>query len=189
MEAASKGADQAFWTWFAANADKLPADKVAAVNQIQAQLDKDDPDVFAEVVFDPAGNTLVLTADGKKDRFPDVKRIAAAAPKIAKWSIVAFRQRDHELMPLTMNGRALDPKLVKFTSKPNGAQLDIRVFIPDYTDGDEALGNLAFLALDHAVGEYDVETKLGGITLESLASAPPDAAPLAQLPAAVDALH
>jgi hypothetical protein len=87
------------------------------------------------------------------------------------------------------DGKKLEVAALRYTSVRNAGQLDIDVFVPGYTDADKALANLVFVALDHTLGEYDVETKLAGITLHPLAQAPADARPLADLPAAVDAIN
>src|SRR5213082_893698 len=44
-------ADRTFWAWFTANASSLGDDKdpVATVGRIQTELDKVDPDVYAEL--------------------------------------------------------------------------------------------------------------------------------------------
>jgi hypothetical protein len=53
-------------------------------------------------------------------------------------------------------------------------------------DAIKTMGQMAFLALDHALGEYDVETKVGAIDLLPLDRAPKSAQPLADLPARID---
>jgi hypothetical protein len=45
---------------------------------------------------------------------------------------------------------------------------------------------MVFIALDHAIGEYDVDAKLGLIDMLPQTQAPATAKPLAQLPSDVD---
>lgn len=54
------------------------------------------------------------------------------------------------------------------------------VFVPGYTERD---AKLAYIALDHVVGEYDVETRIGSISIANTDHVPPLAKPLADLPA------
>jgi hypothetical protein len=208
---APPSADQVFWKWFENHAITLAGmkDPVEIVNQIQAELDKAEPDVFAELGSSGSDRLLVLTADGKKDRFDAVKQLYAARPTVAGWKIVAFRQRDDAAEHVTqldkskpeqtapgigaptsieMNGKKLDRASLRYTSAPHGDKLDIDVYIPGYTEADKTLASLAFVALDHTLGEYDVEMKIGGIDLHALTEAPATAHPLTDLPREVDAL-
>src|SRR5207302_5147843 len=114
-------------------------------------------------------------------------RLVAARPTVAGWNIVAFRQRDGGIQ-LAIKDRTLDPATVRFTAAANDDKLDLDVFVPGYTETDKTLANLAFLALDHTLGEYDVEMKLAGITLHAGTEAPASARPLKDLPALVDAM-
>jgi hypothetical protein len=47
---------------------------------------------------------------------------------------------------------------------------------------------IAFLFLDQALGEYDVETRIGEIRIEDTSKAPPKAYPLKELPVRFDEL-
>jgi hypothetical protein len=179
----------AFWKWFEANAETLRKrdDIQATMLTINGQLDKVDPSVFAEVGRDGDKLALVITADGDKSLFPVVEQIHAARPTVAGWTVVAFRQRDKSGFTIKMNGKEVKPSQVKFVGAPSGGKLDVELFIPGFTTTDE-MGALGFILLDHAVGEYDMETRIGGIDFAPLSKAPANAKPLTQLPAMVDAL-
>ena len=185
----TRAAIATFWTWFGAHAKALhdDPDLRATMQTISDQLDKIECDVFAEIAQQADTRTLVLTADGKKEHFPLIKDIYAARADAAGWKVVAFRQRTPpaEAMPIEIDGKTLDPKTMKFTAKKNGDKLDIVVFVPGFTTIDD-LGSGAFVVLDHTVGEYDLETKIGAIDWQSTKKAPADARPLVELPKMVD---
>ncbi|MBK7401248.1 MAG: hypothetical protein IPJ34_34585 [Myxococcales bacterium] len=61
-----------------------------------------------------------------------------------------------------MNGRKLEPKAMKFIAERHGALFDVTVYVPGFTTRED-FGNILFIALDHVVGEYDMETRIGGI--------------------------
>jgi len=181
-----------FWKWFTEHAAELRAEKdlKKTMDGISAELETAYPGVFAEIGGAKDDRTLVLSVDGKKDLFPHVQELYAARPTVTGWTIVAFRQRakpgDPELT-IEMGNQKLDPGKVRFVGTPAGGKLDIDVFIPGFTTNEE-MGQLGFLILDHAVGEFDMETKIGGIEFAALDKAPASAKPLAELPAMVDAL-
>ena len=90
-------------------------------------------------------------------------------------------------MPIRIGTVEVDPSALKFTAARNGAKLDVEVFVPGSLSENER-GRIGFLLLDHTLGEYDVETKIGGITFHALADAPTAAKPFAQLTSEVDAI-
>lgn len=182
----------AFWAWFVAHADALRADKdvVKTMETIGAELEKAHPGVFAEIGADGDNRMLVLSVDGKKDLFPAVLEIFAARPTVSGWSIVAFRQRakpGDQALNIDMGGKKIAPTDLRFVATPAGGKLDVVVYIPGYTT-DEEMGSLGFVLLDHMLGEYDVETKIGAIEFHPLTQAPRDAKPFPELPKMVDAL-
>jgi hypothetical protein len=186
---ASAGASKAttqFWSWFAEHAAALhdDPDLRATMETISEQLEKVDPGVFAEIGKEGDDRVLVLTVDGKKELFPTVKEIHAARPKVPGWKIVAFRQRA-EPMAIEMNGKKLDPKTIKVLARKDDDKLGLTVYIPGFTTLDD-FGMGPFIVLDHTVGEYDMETKIGAIDFTSTDKVPDDARPLSELPAILD---
>jgi hypothetical protein len=183
----------AFWAWFEKNAATLRAEKDLrrTMDTISAELGKVHPEVFAEIAgFGRLGDDreLVISVDGKREVFPVVQEIYAARPKVAGWTIVAFRPRRDPTDPfvIEMNGKKLDARSMKFTAARNGDKLDVAVFVPGFTTLEE-LGGVAFILLDHLVGEYDMETRIGGISFAAIDQAPTNARPLVDLPTVLDA--
>lgn len=181
----------AFWRWFAANAAALRADTdlQQAMERIGAELERVDPGVIAEIAKDGDKRTLILSADGDKDLFPVVQAVYARRPTVEGWEIVAFRPRSDLSNSIEMEGSKVKKMSdVKFIAERAGDKLDVRLFIPAYTE-TEQMQLIGFLLLDHAVGEYDMETKIGGVEFDSIAHAPRSAKSLTELPALVDALE
>lgn len=185
--ASAETAEARFWKWFVQNADALHAepDLRKVMERISDELAKVDKGVFAEIGSDGDERLLVMSVDGDKKLFPVVERLYAARPKIEGWKIVAFRQRDKDLTVIEMSGRKLDPKAMKFVAERKAELLDVTIYIPGFTSAKE-FGSILFIALDHTVGEYDMETRIGGIDWAKLESAPPDARPLSELPKLID---
>ncbi len=179
----------AFWRWFSAHAADLGKEPnmQATMETISAELEKLYPGVFAEIGKNGDELTLVLSVDGNKKLFPQVQELYAARPTVPRWKVVAFRQRDADFA-VEMNGTKIEPKSVKFVGEPAQGKLDITVYLPGYKQGDENLGKIGFILLDHTIGEYDMETKTAGIDFAALDTAPAKAKPLTDLPAMVDAI-
>jgi len=183
---------RSFWSWFADHGAELRAepDIRTTMERITAELAKVDPGVVAEIGTDGADRQLVLTADGKRANFPGVQKIYAARPTVPGWTIVAFRQRPKPGSPplrIDLAGGRISPDDVKFIATPSGSQLDVVLYIPMSGSHDE-LGTVGFLLLDHTIGEYDSEMKVGQIDFATIDKAPANARPLTALPAVVDGL-
>jgi hypothetical protein len=182
-----------FWKWFVQHAVELRTDEDMqhAMERIGVELAKVDAGLIAEVAADGDARTLVISADGNPDLFPAVQRVYGSRPtKIDGWSVVAFRPRmkpGEEGFVLKFGDRELAARDLKFVATPAGKKLDIAVFVPGYTTREET-GPVAYLLLDHVVGEYDMETKIGVIDFASIDEAPGAARPLNELASAVDAL-
>jgi hypothetical protein len=178
-----------FWAWFSDHAAELrkTRDLRVLMEAISAELEKAYPGVFAEIGEDSDQLLLVISADGDKKLFPQVQELYAARPSVAGWKIVAFRQRDPSFA-IEMEGKRVDPKTAKFVGTPGDGTLDIHVYLPGWKQDDEVARKLGYIVLDHVVGEYDMETRIGGIEFAALEVAPATAKPLTELPAMVDAI-
>mgnify|MGYP001594626882 CR=1 FL=1 len=181
-----------FWKWFTETAETLRAesDLRKTMERITGELAKAYQGVLAEIGSDGDDRLLVLSADGIKDLFPAVQELYAARPIVKGWTIVAFRQPAKPGAPtltIEMGDQKIEPAQLKFVATPAGAKLDLEVYIPGFTTNEE-MGQIGFVILDHVLGEYDMETKVGGIRFAALAEAPAAARPLAELPALIDAL-
>jgi hypothetical protein len=179
-----------FWPYFSAHADQLRAEPLeAAMDQLQRAAEVAHHGVIIEMASLHDERTLVLSADGDRAAFPEVQALYAARPTVPHWTIVAFRQRDpaRPIQPITSgSGATFDPNPIRFVPDPTKAgKLDVALFVPNYTEHDAAM---VYIALDHLIGEYDVEAKLGAISITTADRVPAFAKPIAELPSDVDAL-
>lgn len=184
---AERDATTQFWSWFQAEAPRLLADKDLrrVMKEINDHLEPKHRGVFVEVGDDKQGRRLVISSDGKKELFPVVQEVYTARPAVPGWNIVAFRQRDRETFVIEMSGLKLDPRLMKVATEREEDKLSIVVFVPNLVRSKEMLQAL-YIVLDHTIGEYDMETRIGGIDFEPIEKASPDAKPLSDLPKIID---
>ena len=54
---------------------------------------------------------------------------------------------------------------VEYSLLTSRTEVGLYLYIPGYTEGDSRFGQCGFLLLDEALGEYDVEMKLGLIKM------------------------
>lgn len=180
-----------FWKWFSDHAAALAAEKDLKVimERVNTQLAKVNSEVFAEIGIEGDDHLLVITADGIRALFPVVQQVYRARPGVPGWKIVAFRQRSKpgKAFSVEMGGRKVSPADVRFVAETAGSKLAVRVFLPGFDHTDQ-MKQIAYVLMDNAVGEYDMETKIGEIGFAPLDAAPAGAKPLTELAAAVDAL-
>lgn len=189
---ASKSTLGKFWKWFVEHEAELfdfESDPERIFRQLQAALHRVHSDLTFEFGPKQATREFVISAGGIKSAFPAVVALAKAAPDLPKWQVTAFRPRREAVGIVEFQGKGVDPKDVQFSLLDGGRIAGIHLFIPGYREGDKPLAQIAYLMLDEALGEYDVETRLGLIEVLS-PETPTDEEryPLTELPERFDAL-
>jgi hypothetical protein len=132
---------------------------------------------------------FVVSAGGMQRAFPAVSSLVNSAPPLNRWQVTAFRQRRPISNIVQFRDKRVDPKSVEFVLLDNGKIAGIYLFIRGFREDDVDLKQIGYLLLDEALGEYDVEARLGLIKM-----LPPDAQtsgerhPLVKLPVLFDKL-
>jgi len=159
--------EQDFWNWFRANDATLfnfEQNREETFDRLAAAMKKIHPSLTFE--FGPVKNgtrEFIISADGIRDAFPAVERLYAAAPKLDHWIWIKFRPRKPP-MDIEYGGVKVKADDVFCTIEPDGTKAGITLYIRGYEQAKEkTYGGIAFLILDQALGEYDVETKVGFI--------------------------
>ncbi|HEX7961092.1 MAG TPA: hypothetical protein VF493_14300 [Terriglobales bacterium] len=188
----SKSTQGNFWKWFVEHEAELfdfEADQERIFRQLQAALHRVHPDLTFEFGPKDGRREFVISAGGIKSAFPAVVALAKAAPELPKWQVTAFRPRREAVGIVEFQNKRVDPKDVQFSLLDDGRKAGMHLFIPGYRESDKALAQIAYLMLDEALGEYDVETRLGLIEVLS-PETPTDEKryPLTELPERFDAL-
>jgi hypothetical protein len=170
--AAPRTNEQRFWDWFVANDARLLAldatkvkEREAMFDEIAAELQKVGADLTFEIGprSSDGKRDFVISAGGIVSAFPRVKALTAAAPAMAHWNIVEFRPRRYPVSAVAIDDVKLDPKRVFYELSPQGEKLAIVVCIAGMVESSVVFKQAGYVLLDEALGEYDVETKVGGI--------------------------
>lgn len=166
-----KNIKEEFWNWFLRNQIKLENfisskdPDYSIYNQLTQKLKKFHNLLVPEITIDEEDNfILIITPDGKKDGINATKEIVEAAPSIKGWKIKKFRQATDNI---TLNFQGLefgfeDVKIYRQFDFEN-ERADITVLIKNFDENDERYIALAFLYLDHILGEFNVLTRIGEI--------------------------
>ncbi len=181
-----------FWQWVQKNearlAEAAAKDPVPVMKELQDRLDAEEEDLVIELALGETPPSIVISADGNSALFGAVKRVAAAAPKLKSWKVIAFRPRRPFDGTLEIDDAKF--KLSDFSFRELGravGKIDLEIAVRGRTRlNAEQVDRAAFLVLDTVLGEYDTETKIGVI---DFVSAPTKAhRPLNELAAIVDKL-
>jgi hypothetical protein len=162
-----------FWDWFTrheAELFDLEKDQEGIFDKLIAALRKVHQDLVFE--FGPqkqeAGRErreFVISAGGIKSAFPAVISLRDTAPDLLRWYITAFRPRRPTINIVEIGDKRVDPKDVQFTLLSDGKIAGLHLFIPDFRENDYTLKQIGYLMLDEALGEFDVEARLGLIKM------------------------
>ncbi len=186
-------AARAFWGWFAANAPRLQAYRKGP-DPVLAELAGELAGVHAGLTFElgplvEGCRDFIVSADGLRKLFPEVRALIAAAPAIPGWRIVAFRQRRQDPVVVRVDKLKIEGGDVWFRAERDGPRAGLFLFVRDLTEENfKVLGGAVMILLDAALGEYDTETKVGFIEWAELPGDPAAAGlrPFRELSLAVD---
>lgn len=166
-----KDTKKEFWDWFVKNKTKLEefikSDNrdYSIYNQLTNKLQGFNKLLFPEITIDENDNfVLIITPDGIKEGMIPTKEIVDSAPLVDNWVIKKYRQATDK-MDLNFNELEFKYEDIKIWRKFNieEVNVDIAVLIRNFNENDTRYITLAFLYLDHILGEYNVLSRVGQI--------------------------
>ncbi len=167
----SKTPEQKFWNWFEKNQQMLfdfENDREGIFDKLAIQMHKIDDNLTFELgpVIDNQ-REFVISADGIIKSFPSVEKLYESAPDLDKWKFIKFRPR-RKPMGIQLNGMEIKPESVKCQLFKDDDRVGLMLFFKNYkNDESNTFERIGYLLLDQALGEYDVETKVGFIEFAS----------------------
>ena len=159
-----------FWKWFAEHEEQLchfEGDRERVFELLTVALHKVDKYLTFEIGPEGEKREFVISAGGISEAFPAVVSLLKSAPNLDRWRVTAFRPRRVPLNTIEFRGKSADPGCVQFSLLENGKIAGIRLFIPEFEQENSDWRQIGYLLLDDALGEYDVETRLGLIKMYS----------------------
>lgn len=174
-----KTPEERFWSWFTLNSRRLyrfEANQEQIFDELSEQLAKLHPSMCFEFGPEVDGRReFIVSADGHKEAFQAVQAVVRAAPSYSEWAIIPFRPpKDLSNYSKVIYGSAtLSADDVWFSYEREGSLVHVDLYIRGHQpDEDGEFGCAAYLLLDLALGEYVVETRIGGIARHALPADP-----------------
>ena len=169
---AEAAGEEAFWKWFAANEARLfsfEQNQEAIFDELGERMKRVNEDLTFE--FGPVGDgkrEFVISAGGIKAAFPAVEALYGTAPPLNRWVWVKFRPRRLPLNDLEFGGKRARVDDVRYLLAKDGDKIGVVLFFDGYTETQRNVyGQIGYLFLDEALGEYAVETQVGFIEFHS----------------------
>ena len=154
-----------FWEWFTKNNERIfhfekNQNRIfSELGKAMARVDK-----YLTFEFGPINDGVrefVISADGIKEAFSIVESLYSKAPNLDAWKFTKFRPR-RTPMDLQFGDLYIKPEDVQATLNKDGSKVHITVFMRGAGGtNDHLFQRAAFIILDQAIGEYDMETKVG----------------------------
>jgi hypothetical protein len=163
--------EEEFWAWFQKNEDLIfnfEKDQERVFRKLQTYLQQ----VNRDLEFEFSGvkdnkREFVISAGGMRAAFPAVETLFKSAPVLPRWIFVKFRPR-REPGTLMIGDVQAGPDDIEVALQPDGGKVGLDVFIKGFSEEkSKQYTQLAFILLDHTIGEYDMETKVGNINIQA----------------------
>jgi hypothetical protein len=183
-----------FWQWWTASgaAETAAAIENQTPERVAARISRRVERIDRRLGWELAAgltsrHVLVVTPEGDPGLRAAARRWRRAAPDPDRvWQYADARPPAADLdgVTLQVEGITLDVALTTLVVRMSGAALDVGVHHPRFAGlPEQARTTAAFLILDQALGEADVETWIG--TVDVIVHPPLDPLPLAGLPSVV----
>ena len=165
-----------FWEWFASNKPKLEKfidseeRDYSIYTEFTRQLHKFDKRIFPEIGHDKGGPyVLIITPDGKREGIEPTREIVASNPGFDNWEVKRFRQpKDH--ISMDYEGVAFESSDIEILTNldKEAEKVHVLLCIRNMNTDERKYKTLAFLYLDHILGEFNTVTKVGQIEFKHL---------------------
>lgn len=176
LRAKATSPEKKFWDWFLLNKKKIEnfIDSEHADFSVYNLLTKKMKSYHDEIVPELTKTkddkyVLIITPDGTKAGIEPTKALASAKPDIENWVVEKFRQPCDKI---TLNFKGLIYPSSDIEVLPHidyeKEVVNIDVFIRNMNKDPNNYKNLAFLYLDHILGEFNTLTKVGYIEFHNL---------------------
>jgi len=170
-----KSKEVLFWKWFQNNEDIIfdfETDREHIFDRLKFQLGKVNNGLTYEFgpIKDNGTREFIISADGIKNVFQAVERLFNEKPELKRWEVIKYRPRKYPINDITMSNITIKADEVNYIlfDDQNPDKVGIMLFFQDYfTDEKGTMDQVGYLILDEALGEYDVETRVGAIFFES----------------------
>ena len=185
-----------FWAWFSMNAERLANDLSIDESRVFEEFSQkfaimDDALSYEIGIEDEGKHEFIVSSGGDLKRFPDVIRIARAAPFMARWKVVAFRPPRGIDIAIIVRDFTVDKRNVWFNAQSEGGGVRLRLYVRGLSDENCVyVRSMTWDLVYSVLGEYIASTKIRAFECHSATEhiGAADLFPLGELPAQMETL-
>ncbi|MCK6608676.1 MAG: hypothetical protein L6Q46_10325 [Flavobacterium sp.] len=163
--------EEKFWNWVLKNKTNLEKfinsdlEDYTIYNELNKQIKEYNSILYAEMTLTKKNEVvLIITPDGIPEGVLPTQKLYNSKPNLKNWIVKKFRQPLDEVK-LNFRGLEYDSSDIiivpEFDTERN--KINIKIFITNMNLDIDRYQSLAFLYLDHILGEYNTITKIGYI--------------------------
>ena len=185
--------EDTFWQWFTKNEARLfsfEKNQEAIFDELGTEMERVNSDLTFEFspILPNKKREFVISAGGIKSAFPAVESLYQKAPKLKRWVWVKYRPRRTPINDIEYGDKNIPAKDVHYLLAKDGDKPGIVLFFDGYNEKEKRIfGQIGYLYLDEALGEYAVEMQVGFIEIQPRTSKYfVQARPIAELPSHFD---
>ncbi len=162
-----------FWTWFMSNASEFEkhidtnSDDFSHIRRITEEMKRFNFLLFPELSKSENGEyILIITPDGNPKGLEPTKQLYSFKPEIENWIVKKFRQPlddislEFELDEVRYSDFNIEA-VYQIDDERN--KVDLKLFVRDMNNDPKRYQHLAFLYLDHILGEFNTITRVGEV--------------------------
>lgn len=168
--------EEEFWKWFIDNKSKIEKfidsdhSDYSIYNKLTEQVKK-----YHELLAPELTKTgddkyvLIITPDGLKDGVEPTKKLVDSNPGVSNWVVKKFRQPSDDIQ-LNLHGIDYPVSDIEILAEivQEEDKVDIHMFIKGMNSDEKKYQHLAFLYLDHILGEFNSIMKVRYIDFHHL---------------------
>ena len=170
-----------FWAWFVQHASDLARarpDESPVLEELLQSLQGIDSGLFYEICTDSSPHELIVTAEGRRELFPLVEAVVAAAPRLDGWICIALKPAMGFGFQTSYEGTSFDPRSMWFLpleSSSNPMASGLRVGVSGFDHVEERITkNAVLVILDTALGERSAASDIQHMEVAALPPKPED---------------
>jgi hypothetical protein len=175
FEFLKRNKEEQFWDWFVKNKSEIEIflDSKSTDYTIYKALTKKLKN-YNSILFPELTKTennkyvLIITPDGNSEGIEPTKVLYREHPEIENWIVKKYRQPCDEIR-LNFDGIEYPSSDIEIIPEfDNADKVNLNLFVRNLTKDENRYKSLAYLYLDHILGEFNTITKIGYVNFYHL---------------------
>ena len=166
--------ERRFWRWFKTNKKEIERfldsdlSDYKMYEELTEKLQNYNKLLYPELTKSETNKyLLILTPDGNKRGINAVKKLYEMRPELENWIVLKYRQPTN-FIQLNFNGLEYSSNDIEILPDFGDDEVDLDLYVKNLNTDIDRYKNLAFLYLDHILGEYNSMMKVRYIDFHHL---------------------